>query len=206
MATIKGREDQMNRAYGSLLAQASIDTIAVYDSPHEGREDDARKFLGEPESGYMLTVDDDLIYPPDYAETMINHLDRLRAIHGPCAISLMGRTIKGQCSSYYNDRVNITKYDWRDHDDATHRIHIPGTGVFAYHTDDIRFTMDDFPQQNMADIMVGVKCNELGIPLFRVSPPRSKWIKAQDVPDSIWDKDHLNDKVHTDIVNEIKWK
>ena len=49
MATIKGREDQMNRAYGSLLAQASIDTIAVYDSPHEGREDDARKFLGEPE-------------------------------------------------------------------------------------------------------------------------------------------------------------
>ena len=206
MATIKGREDQMNRAYGSLLAQASIDTITVYDSPREGREDDARKFLGEPESGYMLTVDDDLIYPPDYAETMINHLDRLRAIHGPCAISLMGRVIKGRISSYYNDRVNAFKYDWRDHDEATHRIHIPGTGVFAYHTDDVRFTMDDFPQQNMADIMVGVKCNALGIPLFRVSPPRSKWIKAQDVPDSIWDRDHMNDNVHTDIINKIKWK
>lgn len=49
MATIKGREDQMNRAYGSLLAQAGIDTILVHDSPHEAREDDARKFLGEPE-------------------------------------------------------------------------------------------------------------------------------------------------------------
>jgi hypothetical protein len=206
MATIKGREDQMNRAYGSLLAQASIDTIAVYDSPHEGREDDARKFLGEPESGYMLTVDDDLIYPPDFASYMVASLERLRSIHGPCAVSLMGRVIKGQCSSYYNDRVNAFKYDWRDHDEATHRIHIPGTGVFAYHTDDVRFTMDDFPQQNMADIMVGVKCNALGIPLFRVSPPRPKWIKAQDVPDSIWDRDHMNDNVHTDIINKIKWK
>ena len=206
MATIQGREDQMNRAYGSLLAQASIDTITVHDSAHEGRGDDARKFLGEPESGYMLTVDDDLIYAHDYAETMTDHLDRLRAIHGPCAVSLMGRVIKRQCTSYYLDWFNITKHDWREHDEATHRIHIPGTGVFAYHTDDIRFTMDDFPQQNMADIMVGVKCNELGIPLFRVSPPRPKWIKAQDVPSSIWDADHLNDKVHTGIINEIKWK
>ena len=49
MATKKGREGQMNRAYGSLLAQAGIDTILVHDSPHEAREDDARKFLGEPE-------------------------------------------------------------------------------------------------------------------------------------------------------------
>ena len=76
MATIQGREDQCARAYGSLMCQTLIDYIAVFDSPREGREDDSRKFLGEPESGYMLTVDDDLIYPPDFASYMVASLEQ----------------------------------------------------------------------------------------------------------------------------------
>ena len=205
MATIKGREDQCGRAYASLLRQPLVDHIFIQSKPHGAREDDARKFLNEPISGYMITADDDLIYPVGYVEYMVNQLDEQRKINGPCAVTLMGRLITGKMTSYYHDLENAVKLDWRDADGITKRIHIPGTCMFIYHTDDIRFTMDDFPTENMADIHAGIKCHNEGVKIVRVPPIRPKWIQYQNVEDTIWDRDNLNDSVHTELVNSVNW-
>jgi hypothetical protein len=172
-----------------------VDIVSVQDEAHNGRADDARKFLGQPPRGYVLTCDDDLIYPRDYADYMIRMLSGARKAWGPCIVSLMGRVMRGQAESYYRDKENAPKFDWRSADGIVRRIDIPGSGVMIYHTDDIRFSMDDFPHENMAA--------RESVQAWRVPPPRKDWIKYQPVADTIWDLYHKDDELQTRLANTL---
>jgi len=207
IATVPGREKQLRIASGSLYPQCDADMVLIHDKPINGRTDDSRKFnIPTGHEGYVLTCDDDLKYPPNYAEWMTQKLDEMTTKYGPCVISLMGRTVRPPVASYYRDRVNTTKYDWRDSTAREGRVHIGGTGVFCFHTDTIRFDPSDFPLQNAADINVAVKCNALGIPIIRVNPPEPNWIKYLDVgADTIWHKHHMKDERHTYLINKTDW-
>ena len=207
LATIKGREKQRAITVGSLYQQC--DYVRVHAAPLEcGREDDARKFhLPMPDDmpAYILTCDDDFRYAPNYAEWMVQVLAERTAEYGPCVISLMGRTLRPPLASYYRDGQNYTKYDWRDPTAREGPVHLPGTGVMCYHTDTIRFTMDDFPEQNCADIMVGIKCNALNIPIIRVSPPCKNWLELLEVDNTIWERYVNDDAVQTKLINDTSW-
>jgi len=202
MATVPGREKQARIAERSIRRQART---FVWPKPLEGRTDDARKFAADwklPKySGYILTVDDDLEYPADYAEYMVGQSQK----HG-CPVSLMGRIVLKESKSYYRDKSARIKHDWRTFDKKTERVHIPGTGVFCYHTDHVRFDISDFPYENMGDIHVGVKCNANAVQIMRVPPPKPNWIKYLQVPDTIYDKHRNDDRVQTALVNKTSWR
>ena len=200
-ATIESRKAESEKTYRSLRKQTKTFGWA---GMMNGRMDDARKFAAdfrlERYSGYILTCDDDLIYPPDYCAYMVQKCEE----HG-CPVSLMGRVVTGASDSYYKDKGAVIKYDWRDPAAPETRVHIPGTGVMCYHTDQIRFSWDDFPGENMADIMVGIACNGR-VPVMRVPPPKRDWIKYQEVPDTIYDR-HLNDDAEqTKYMNDTEWE
>jgi len=171
----------------------------------DGRTDDARKFAVDWKmhnySGYILTFDDDLVMPDDYAAYMVEQAEK----HG-CPVSLMGRIVLKESKSYYRDKSARIKHDWRTFDKKVERVHIPGTGVFCYHTDHARFDISDFPYENMADIHVGVKCNTLGIDIMRVPPPKRNWIKYLEVPDTIYDRHRNDDRIQTALVNQQSWR
>lgn len=201
LATVPGREEECRKAHDSLARQ--VDIVSVQDEAHNGRADDARKFLGQPPSGYVLTCDDDLIYPPDYAQFMIEYLEKFRKVVGPCVVSLMGRYMRRKVNSYYRDKGGYIKYDWRTADNLFNFVTFPGTGVMIYHTDDIRFSMEDFPHENMADIQVGIKCERDGVRVIRMPPPRKNWITYQPVPDTIWDRHKDDDELQTRLANTL---
>jgi len=121
-------------------------------------------------------------------------------------VSLMGRVLTTPIKSYYQDKENVTKFDWRDSTAPERVVHIGGTGVFAYHTDQIRFKPEDFVLHNAADINVGIKCNRLGVTITRIAPPKPDWIEYLPVENTIWDQMHLNDREHTELVNGEEWK
>lgn len=211
MATVPGRGQAMKAASRSLSDQCPTN---VWAGEINGRTDDARKFYvdfsglchANDDSGvlppvHILTCDDDLIYPPDYAVYMAKMCD-----HYGCPVSLMGRRILRPLSSYYRDKGGYIKHDWRTADGKAVQVDIPGTGVFCYRTDQIRFTWDDFPLLNAADINVGIACRKRGVKIMRVPPPRRDWIEYLPVPDTIYDRHVNDDGPQTEMVNNEDWK
>jgi len=199
MATIPGREEICTKAFDSLRPQ--FQKVLVCDYQFLGRTDDARKFIDIDGGHYIFTVDDDLIYPPNYAETMIAAIEKYKRT---AVVTLHGSCVSPPIESYYRGGRD-PKYHCLGDVQGDHRVHIPGTGVMAYHTDTIRFSMDDFPEQNMADIQAGIKCNALSVPVVIIGH-RADFLTYQETHDeTIWDKYNQDDAVQTRLVNETEW-
>ena len=124
--------------------------------------------------GYILICDDDLIYPPDYAERMIEAIDKhdnkaLITAHGSIMFPL-------PIANYYMDR-----YTFPCLGDVMEEtvVQIGGTGVMAFHSS-IGFDLD-FKDKltNMADVHVGIWALEKEIPIY-VIPHLTGWIKHSE--------------------------
>jgi len=198
MATIPGREKECRLARESLERQGI--KVHVWDKEVQGRTDDARKFIF-PRAGYrgfVLTVDDDLIYPPTYARDMVDAVEQ----YG-CAVSLHGKSFKPPINSYYKDASLKVRCLGDLEDDV--EVQIPGTGAMAWHTDFIQFAIEDFPNKNMADIHAGIKCHREGVRVMALAHT-SDYFKYQRVPDTIWDRAHDDDAVQTALINDHHWE
>lgn len=194
LTTIPGREKALEETIASLLPQ--VDRVFVFlhgynptDLPdfldtelnpklevaydiEWGDNGDSDKFHWVKDlNGYLLICDDDLIYPPDYAEKMIEAVEKherkaLVSAHGSIMYPL-------PIANYYMDRYTFPclgdVIDERE-------VHIGGTGVMAFHTD-IQFDVD-FKEKtvNMADIHVGIWALENKIPIY-VVPHLTGWIQ-----------------------------
>jgi len=202
LATVEGREKQCAIVERSLRSQCRT---FVWKVAVDGRTDDSRKFCVDWKlhnySGYILTCDDDLLYPPDYAEYMVKKSEQ----YG-CPVSLMGRVVTGASKSYYRDKGAITKYDWRTIYGEDKKVDICGTGVFVYHTSMVSFELADFEYFNMSDILASIKMRMSGVSVMRVDPPVHNWIKYLDVPNTIYDKHRNDDRIQTSLVNSIDWE
>jgi hypothetical protein len=222
MATIPTRLQSLEEAAMSILPQ--VDELHIYLNDfnrvpsflvHEkikvfqsqkclGDIGDAGKFYtSESVSGYHFTIDDDIVYPPDYVSKMI---DAIKSYKRKAVITIHGRRFKAfPIKSYYHDISDSYKYDSQILRDE--KLHIGGTGVMAYHTDTIRFTIQDFKMSNMSDIWVGIKCLQEGIPIICVSHKRL-WVtlsKKVDKGYSIYATLNGKDQYQTKLINSVNW-
>ena len=171
VATIPSREAAFREMLASVADQ--VDQLHVYLSGHVGYltglpencqqhklpgdpYGDAGKFIGLADAyeqhGYYLSLDDDLLYPPDYVETLIAGIERYDQ---RLVCSFHGR---------WFGRFPITNY----YRGATHRyyclrkvgqdvpVHVPGSGCMGFHTSALRLGMGDFPSRSMADVHMAV--------------------------------------------------
>jgi hypothetical protein len=168
MATITGREALRGIAVNSILPQ--VDRLIVADGDDRG---DQAKFIGcehAPDDVIWIGVDDDLIYPPDYVETLVAGLDR----YPGSIVSFHGWKMNeaGEC---YAENYRCLE---RVADDAP--VHVAGTGVCAFRLDTIRPVMADFESVN-ADVWLAVRAQERGIPRVVLAHP-SYWIGYAQLP------------------------
>jgi hypothetical protein len=111
---------------------------------------DAAKFYNvEKWDGYFFSCDDDLIYPPDYVQTMITAIHKYKGI-----VTLHGKKYPRPFTTFYNMLTNVRCLDNCDNDTF---IDVPGTGVMAFHTSMFNLHYADFKRPNMADVWVCVK-------------------------------------------------
>ena len=107
---------------------------------------DAGKFyFADKLKGYILTCDDDLIYPPDYVDKMIEGVKKYR-----CACTLHGRDYSRPVIGFQQafigypclgDVLNDVKVD------------VGGDGVMCWHTDFLKVKFSDFKQKNMSNFI-----------------------------------------------------
>lgn len=134
-----------------------------------------------PREGFILTCDDDLIYPPDYARET---LEELQAFPGEVVghhgvILTQPKTMQTYC------RGGRRVYHCLRDVPRTYRVHILGTGVAAFRAEMLtpqhyttKFHLsDEYPKKGrMADVWFAMWCNQNGI-ARRVLPHREGWIK-----------------------------
>lgn len=128
------------------------------------------------EDGYFFTIDDDLIYPRDYTQRMIQRIvyHKHKAI-----IGVHGSTFNPlKMNSYYKDR-SLSHYRASLAQERT--VHLIGTGTSAFHTSTIKVRIEDFPKPNMADIWFALLAQKQNIPMILITRPLL-WIK--DAPEA----------------------
>jgi len=145
IASLPSREKQLARTVKSLYNQVDLIYIRLNDyqevpqwlqdskiltktGPNEG---DWAKF-GNREEGYYFTCDDDIIYPSDYVKTLKDRMDG-------DIVTIHGKNFKTPIESYYHGALDKIRCDNEALQDKI--VQIPGTGVMAFHTGTIIFTI-----------------------------------------------------------------
>jgi hypothetical protein len=214
IATIPSRERQIERVCRDLSVQA--DRIVVYANQYRSVPSwvgalgnvtfttgpdlsDGGKFVASlwADGGYVLTCDDDLLYPPDYVSTTTAAIDRydrerIVAYHG----NVLAPT---PIHSYYRggrtDKVRCL--DDQHHDQ---RISVAGSGVAGWHSDTFYIHPDECRLPCMADLWLAIAAQHARVGMVAIAH-RQGWIRQQDVDDTIYDRYWEADEAQTALIN-----
>jgi len=158
---------------------------------------DAAKFYDiDKRDGYFFACDDDLIYPKNYIDFMIDKIEQYR-----CVVSLHGRSFKIRpIQSYYKSATD--KYRCLGTVNKDVYVDVAGTGTMAFITNDIKVRLSDFRMANMADIWLSKIAHEQKVPLL-VTAHKEGFLKYIPQTRTIWDDEHLSDASQTEIINSF---
>jgi glycosyltransferase involved in cell wall biosynthesis len=160
---------------------------------------DAFKFLNlENSDGYYLTIDDDLIYPPNYVDYMISNCKKY---NNKKIITLHGRKFnKFPITSYYNSKKEIYHFSSEQKQDVT--VQYGGTGVMCFHTSLLKTPIEYFQHSNMADVWIGNLAKIKNIEIICISRPKN-FITQIEQKETIYNHYSNNDKIQTNLVNLV---
>lgn len=187
----------LNDFQGGLPAILYHDKVNLYFT--DNSKGDAFKFLQLSNSeGYFLTIDDDLIYPPNYVDNLIN---KCKENNNSKVITLHGRNFASfPISSYY--RSANERYACLENVENNVKVQFGGTGVMCFHTSLFKIPIEYFKFPNMADIWIGKYCIENKIDIICLKHPKG-YIQYTPQKTTIYDVESKNDFIQTQVVNSI---
>jgi len=207
IASIPDRVELLTRTVASLYKQCDKINICLNNytfNPFDGFEKvnvifqnnelgDGGKFLFQEPDTYYFTCDDDLIYPETYIEDTIPFIDKYKIV------SYHGRIFsKFPLKSYYN--TPSIRHRCLDEALYTEPVHIAGTGVMAFNTNDFIFPTNFIQEKNMADIWVSCWAKLQNKQIWHLKHEKGYFVYLHP-ENTIWDEKHLNDEFETNIVN-----
>jgi FkbM family methyltransferase len=184
IASYPPRREKLREVVGRLLPQ--VDQLHVYLNEYDEVPDFLRHsritvelggtarnlrdngkfhFMPSLPSGFVLTVDDDIAYPPDYVETLIRKVEfyERRAVVG-----LHGTIFAKPLRNYFRGRT-VYHFEHELGNDVV--VNQLGTGTVAFHTDLIRPDIAEFKTTGMADVWLALNCKRIGAPMIAVERP-----------------------------------
>jgi len=167
------------------------------------------KYMGG-HDGYIFTTDDDIDYPHDYVERMIeyvNYFDKKSIVGVHAATLPQGPPVTRW--SHYKDlrRTNV----FGKHSSSLLPVHILGTGTIAFHSDIGHPDFDQIDSVKMVDLHVAVWATRNGIKLYNV-PRKENWLKefAGNDEDRIWHQSNEDKMLQHDMIRvlnkALEWK
>jgi len=123
---------------------------------------------------YYFTADDDLIYPENYIQNLIN---TLKIYNNKPLVTHHGGMIKKYPLNSGKKILN-PRYSFFQNVDTNKFIHWGGTGCMAYHIPSISIDSKNFNHYNMVDLDIYIKSQKENIPIV-VATHEAKYIKYQ---------------------------
>ena len=193
IASIPEREQMLRKTVESLRDQVDKIYVTLNNYPYipefltdcegvilDNLMGDAGKFyFADRLKGYILTCDDDLIYPPDYVEYMIAGLKKY---HG-CVVTLHGRSYPRPVTHFQRLKAGYPCLNTVDQDIE---VDVGGDGVMCWHTDVLKVKFDDFKQKNMSQLYFSRLCHEQKVPII-VLAHQQGYLIYQFPEWTIWD-------------------
>lgn len=218
MATFPSREENVEKAVDSLIKQVDElvlvcngdikikqrNKLSIYRTDELiGDVGCAGKFIFAYEwNGYVLTVDDDFIYPDDYVEKTIANIEKYNR---ECAISWHGRINDYPIEKYkkgYREFYQCTK-----NVDSDKEVGIIGTGVLGFHSDIFNENKYDIIQMrftNCSDIYMSMAFDSRDIKMI-VPEHKGNWL-CQLKNTFFISYGNKFDNFLTNIINSYNWK
>lgn len=196
VASIPEREGSLEQTITNLAPQADRIVVSLNDYTHTpaflnafpnveavlrngANGGDAEKFAGVDDwDGYVATVDDDLLYPPDYIDTLIAGIEKhgrgtAVGFHGGKTLGWNGRALAAT-------HKQIRCLGELAEDDTD--VNVLGTGAMAFHAAHVPVWRDLFRQPNMADVHLACHARDFGIPMAALAH-RAGWLQDICPPD-----------------------
>jgi hypothetical protein len=152
----------------------------------------------EESNGYYLTIDDDIVYPNDYVDHMIQ---RCKDYENSKIITLHGRSFdRFPIKSYYS--FPSERYSCFSNVKHDVKVQFGGTGVMCFHTNLLKLKIDYFEKPNMADIWIGKYALLNNIEII-VAKHGGNYVQYIPQKTTIYNVESKNDNIQTNIVNSI---
>lgn len=202
MEHLTGRDDEADRFPYSVPKWMHHAKIKL--TFHDNHLQDGSKFLKAPkEPGhYVLVCDDDIAYPPNFAEHMIGLLKN--PFKDRVILTCMGKVLRSRpIASYFKDELACMKTF--ETQKSIYAVEIPGTCAMVYCTDHVVITSEDMKSPN-ADICVGAWAKAHGVRNY-VTPHHADWLidLTSLLPEgspNMFDRYKEDDSVLTKFINE----
>jgi glycosyltransferase involved in cell wall biosynthesis len=199
MASIPQRESQMKHAVNNVLPY--VDKLYIFLNDYvkvpdwlgkynkvitflsntgKANRGDAGKFYGltkiTDKDFYYFSLDDDMLYPPDYVWYMIDRIEKhkRRAVVG-CG----GYIMKENVTHFYTDRKDNWHISMPNREDRS--VHILHTCLTAWHSSTLRFSYEHCLRANMGDIWLALAAQKEQVPMILVERP-ANWVHCQPLP------------------------
>ena len=149
------------------------------------------------EDTYYFTIDDDIIYPEDYSEVLINNMkiydnNAICCVHG-CNVNLSQR------KNYY--KKNRTVFHFKDELKENKNVIIPGVGTSCFYIKNFKLKLTDFKTSNMSDVYVGCFAHQQNIPIITIKRKLNWLIPIKSNDKTIWGNNQY-DKID-ELINKI---
>lgn len=197
--------DTIDKAVESVIDQVDIVRVYYNDYTPKKRTDiiqytgedltDKGKFYGIGKNEIAFTCDDDLLYAPDYVE---HTLERMKDYPG-YVVTYHGRKLKGKGLNYYRGHETFHCLIPLGEDK---QIEVPGTGVMAFNTNEILPDILSYPQQKMADVLMGLECKKKGVPVVCLRH-KFRWLTVLTNKESIYSEMNGKCEEQGRLVDEI---
>jgi len=174
IATIKGREEQLQKAYDSLEGQ--YDYLHIYNNDIENVDySDLAKFkpledYNEPI--YFFSCDDDISYSKTYIKDTIEAIEKYN-----CIVTYHGRNLRGLDRDYYRGHIGYRCLGFHPHDI---KVDVAGTGVTAFKTSIFNPTkLYKEPFKRMADLVFSLEAAKQGVDIMILKHEKGDFIDLQ---------------------------
>jgi len=143
---------------------------------------------------YYFPIDDDIVYPKDYAEKLIYEIQRrdnkvVSCVHGSIQDMQYAKT------EFFKTGLKIKRFSSRLNNDL--RITIPGVGTSCFYKGTgFKISMDDFIASNITDVHVACFLEEQQIPVYAIKRD-CNWL--QELPKhcrEIWSEPKPRNKIN----------
>lgn len=155
IATTGDRSEHLKRAVDSLIKQ--VDRINIYDNSKMPDLADNGKFYFlqfQEKPVYYLTCDDKIRYPSDYAQRLVDAIEKHQ-----CIVTYHGRKLVRNQRSFY--KGNHKEYHFLGDVHQPAIVDVPGTGVMGFRTD--YFNPENLwssPDKRMVDLLFGLEAKK----------------------------------------------
>lgn len=189
-----------NEQWEFVCKELNNSKIRLHRTNNEKGSNEKLRFIGDGNNYYVCLADDDLIYPSDYLNKLIQGCEKYNAM-----VSLHGRTLpKGIINSYYGQPIAIFRSLGNVEKDVEVDIASNCGSLFKRNFYDNLNTWYDFcGTTSMDDIYVNYFAKKNGVRRIVLAHYEGYLIHKEQLPEDnyVFNKHRYDDSVQTEFIN-----